>query len=146
MIEIEFTNPNGFEGIDEARISSAVRQVFADAGIVAANISIAVIDDDTIHQLNRRYLQHDYRTDVLSFPLVQGPDYLEGEIVVSADTATRNAHRFGWKPSDEIVLYVVHGALHLVRDDDSTLQDRQRMREAERCVLESYQLTPRYTE
>ena len=62
-----------------------------------------------IHELNRRYLNHDWPTDVLSFTLDDDDDGLAGEIIVSADTATVAAERYGWKMADEILLYVIHG-------------------------------------
>ena len=56
---------------------------------------------------------------MLSFVLEQG-DGLEGEVVVGAETALRAAPQFGWSPHDELLLYVIHGTLHLVGHDDAT--------------------------
>jgi probable rRNA maturation factor len=94
-----------------------------------------VVDDATMQQLNARYLQHDYPTDVLSFPLERSPTSLEGEIIVSAETATRESHRFGWTPAEEILLYLVHGTLHLIGYDDQTEEESRAMREKERTYL-----------
>lgn len=85
------------------------------------------MDDPTIAELHERYLGKAGPTDVLSFP--------SGEIVVSADTARREAEARGIPPLHELLLYVVHGALHLAGHDDRTPKARARMRAAERRAL-----------
>jgi probable rRNA maturation factor len=120
--------------IDAARLGAAVQIVLADALCEAATVSIAIVDDETIHRLNRQFLEHDYATDVLSFALADPPG-LEGEIVASIDTARREAALAGWSPEDELLLYAVHGALHLVGHDDHDPAPAAAMRAAERAVL-----------
>jgi probable rRNA maturation factor len=122
--------------VDRRRMAQAVRNVLRGEGTMAAAISVAVVSDGTIHELNRRFLRHDYPTDVLSFVLERRPDFLEGEIVVSADTAARAAPDYGWPPADELLLYVIHGALHLTGRDDHSPQERATMRGLERQYLE----------
>jgi probable rRNA maturation factor len=121
--------------IDTQRLRQAVELVLAQAGYEQAEVSIAVVADAAIWELNRRHLDHDYPTDVLSFLLDDTGSRLEGEIVVSADTARREAERYGWRMEDELLLYVVHGALHLVGFDDHEEGERQAMREAEAQLL-----------
>jgi len=120
--------------IDAARLAAAVQIVLADARCEAATVSIAIVNDRTIHRLNRQFLEHDYPTDVLSFALAE-PPHLEGEIVASIDTACREAAAAGWSTEDELLLYAVHGALHLVGHDDHDPTDAWAMRAAERSVL-----------
>jgi probable rRNA maturation factor len=132
--------------VDEARLRKAVRLVLQDAGIASAEISIAIVTDARMHELNRQYLQHEYPTDVLSFVLDQDPaaKSLDGEIIVSSDYATREAVRYGWTTDDELLLYVIHGSLHLVGHDDATPEGKQAMRDAERRHLQKFGLQPRY--
>ena len=78
-------------------------------------------------ELHERFLGKEGPTDVLSFP--------HGEIVVSADTAAREAKERGIPPLHELVLYVVHGALHLAGYDDRSPKQSSKMRAAERKVL-----------
>jgi probable rRNA maturation factor len=121
--------------VDARRIRRAVRQVLLDAGMTRAVVSVAVVDDATIRRLNARYLGHDYATDALSFALERGEGFIEGEIIVSAETAAAAAPRFGPHPADELLLYVVHGALHLVGYDDATKAGRAAMHEKERHYM-----------
>lgn len=99
----------------------------AERVLQGRKVVVALVDDETIAELHERYLGVPEPTDVLSFP--------HGEIVVSGDTARREAAARGIPPLHELVLYVVHGALHLAGHDDRTPAARRRMRAAERRVL-----------
>ena len=140
MLSIEITNEQHALQFDAARMNCAAAAVLRDAGIADGSLSIAVVDDPTIHALNQRYLAHDYPTDVLSFALAKDDNRLEGEVVVSAETAVRAAQDFGWSADDELLLYVVHGTLHLVGYDDATDELRTQMRAAERRYLAAFGL------
>ncbi len=68
--------------------------------------------------------------------------HLEGELIVSTETALREAAAHGWSPQDELLLYVVHGLLHLCGYDDLTDEARPAMRVREREVLAGWRLVP----
>jgi probable rRNA maturation factor len=144
MHQIAITNEQGYHPFDEERLRQAVRTILAEEGAKSATVSVAIVDDTTIHRLNREYLQHDEPTDVLSFVLDQNENTLEGEIVVSADTAASTAARFDWSTADELLLYVVHGTLHLLGYDDQEPAGQQEMRDRERHYLTAFGLKPRY--
>jgi probable rRNA maturation factor len=135
VINIEVANQQTAWPVTPTRLKQAVSAVLQGEGIAAAEISVAVVDDPTIHQLNRRYLDHDFATDVLSFALQARADGLEGEIVISADTAARQAVQYGWELAEELLLYAIHGALHLVGYDDEATGDREIMRRKEQQYL-----------
>ncbi|HET6881043.1 MAG TPA: rRNA maturation RNase YbeY [Pirellulales bacterium] len=136
MLNILITNQQDRLPIDSARLRAAIETVFTGEGITGGEVSLAVLDDPTIHDLNRRWLDHDEPTDVLSFVLEESDGYREGEIIVSADTALARAAEFAWPAETELLLYVVHGTLHLVGYDDKEPGDREQMRERERFYLE----------
>jgi probable rRNA maturation factor len=145
MVRIEICNEHAFP-LDEARLKKAVRSVLKDAGLENGEISIAVVDDDEMHALNRKYLDHDFPTDVLSFVLEEGDGRLDGEIIVSSNYAAREAKTYGWTADDEILLYIIHGSLHLVGHDDQEPESKKKMREQERHYLNLFGLTPNYDE
>lgn len=130
--------------MESERLVAAVRQVLAEEGLERAEISIAVVNDATIHRLNVQYLQHDYPTDVLSFILEQQPGYVDGELIVSADTAATESTRYGWLPADELLLYVIHGTLHLAGYLDGTDEERKKMRGREDYYLAQHGLQPHH--
>lgn len=135
MFEIAITDEQNPLHIDHTHWEDIARRILADAGIVDAEISIAVVDDPTIHQLNRTHLQHDYATDVLSFVLDRTADSLEGEVIVSYDTAKSRGSEFGLTAENELTLYVVHGLLHLVGFRDKSPHESALMREKEQHYM-----------
>ena len=140
MIDVEIANEQSSVRVDRSRLTRAARSIAMDHGKDTTRISIALVDDATIHALNRQYLQHDYPTDVLSFVLDDEPGLLEGEVIASGEMAATQAAAYGWAAEDELLLYVVHGVLHLVGFGDKTDADRQRMRCQEQHYLEQFGL------
>ena len=126
---------------DEQEISSRIRAAVIAAasarGFHCGSLGVLVTDDQTIHQINRDHLAHDYPTDVISFAYSQQRPEVEGELVVSWDTAQREAADLGWPAINELLLYVVHGVLHVCGMDDQAPEARADMRRAERQVLSS---------
>lgn len=141
---IECNNDQQTQPVDETRLLAAIRRILTDAEITAGEISLAIVDDSRMHELNRQFLQHDYPTDVLSFVLDEEPGFLEGEVIVSADYAAREAVRYGWSTDDELLLYVIHGTLHLVGYDDLNPAAKREMRVQEQHYLGLYGLQARY--
>jgi probable rRNA maturation factor len=146
VITIQLANQQTDLPVDEARMRRAVEMILEDESISEALVSVAVVDDATIRRLNRRYLDHDWATDVLSFVLEQSNGWLEGEVVVGAQTAQRAAAQYGWPAADELLLYLIHGVLHLVGCDDRAPDERAAMRSREKKYLARFGLDPRYEE
>lgn len=144
MHKVAINNQQTTHKVDRARLKEGVKAVLAGEGVERAVISLAVVDDPTMHDLNRKYLQHDYPTDVLSFVLEDDEDRLEGEIIISADYAAREAIQFGWTAQDEMLLYIIHGTLHLVGYDDLEPDLKAEMRAKEREYLAKFGLAPQY--
>lgn len=144
MLEIAIANEQDRVEIAEEELRRAVEAALQLRQIANAEISLALVDDAAIHEINREYLQHDYPTDVISFPLSDSADLLEGEIVVSADTAAREATKIGgsWGVREEILLYFIHGTLHLVGFDDHSDTDLKAMRQAEVDALKAVGIQP----
>lgn len=143
---VEIANEQANCLVDESLIRRTVLEVLAGEGVTEGSVSVAVVDDPTIHELNQRHLGHDYPTDVISFVLEKEDAYLDGEVVASADTARNVAAEVGWAAENELLLYIVHGTLHLVGYDDQTDSDRTRMRDRERHYLARFGLTPPWLE
>jgi probable rRNA maturation factor len=134
-ISVKIANQQTAVEVDWEKIRTAVRAVLEGEGCKKAKISVALVDDPTIHKLNKRYLDHDYPTDVLTFPLEDGPKGLEGEIVVSSDTAISNAKEYNTTADYELILYIIHGVLHLMDYDDHDDADERKMRAKEQQYL-----------
>src|SRR2546425_12259278 len=121
MIRISIASPQEVVPVDRARLREIVRTLLEGEGVRDAEISLAFVDNPTIHQLNQRYLQHDEPTDVLSFPLSEaGAARLAGELVIGAEVAQMQAAVRGHEVQAELALYTIHGLLHLCGYDDKT--------------------------
>ncbi len=133
--ELSFTDRQSAYLVEEEPLLAAVRAILHDSAYATAVLSIVIVDGPEIHALNRQYLEHDYPTDVLSFVLEQQEDHLEGEVIVCSDVAFAEAPQYGWTIAEELLLYVIHGTLHLVGYHDKTAEDIAKMRHAESHYL-----------
>src|SRR5262245_10287553 len=136
MSKIAIASPQEVVPLDRKRLREVARAVLEGEGVAQYEVSLAFVDDPTIHALNKRYLQHDEPTDVLSFPLSDpGARKLAGELVIGAAVARAQAVERGHDVEAELALYVIHGLLHLCGHDDGTPQGAAAMRQRERHYL-----------
>ena len=141
MGKTSIASPQEVVEIDRNHFRAVVRAVLDGEGVKDAEISLAFVDNPTIHRLNKRFLDHDEPTDVLSFPLSDpNTRKLMGELVIGAEVARDQAAVRGHDVQAELALYVIHGLLHLCGYDDHTEADAQAMRERERHYLRLLQL------
>lgn len=113
-------------------VRAAAREWLATLGY--AEVSLSLVPDSEMRQLNRRFRGKDKPTDVLSFPLQEGRRHL-GDVVISLDTARRQAKEGGWPLSVELRRLLAHGLLHCAGHDHETPRDARRMQRAERRLL-----------
>ncbi len=129
---------------------SSLRQkielILQEAGAEGSEISILLTDDKSIHGLNREYRSMDKPTDVLSFPQLDddfpgiGPRML-GDVVISMETASRQAAKAGHSTERELNILLVHGILHLLGyDHEKGAEDAREMKEMERDILNKLDL------
>ena len=123
--------------LSPARLGRAAERALAAVGRPVGDVEVLVVDDEEIRRLNRAYRGVGRRTDVLAFPL-EAPDLpspLVGQIVVSAETARRQARRLGVPLVAELELLVTHGVLHLIGWDDRDPVEAGLMHGREREIL-----------
>ena len=104
-----------------------------------AELEFIFVDDKAIKVFNRKYKRENRSTDVLSFRIDRrefGQKIFLGQIIISLDTASKNSQIFGTSFTDEIVLYIIHGILHLFGYDDGNAKDRLRMSDKQNLILE----------
>ena len=135
MIRLSVANPYDYP-LDFARVKDAARTVLEGEGVRASKVTIAFVDNPHIHRLNKQFLNHDEPTDVLTFPYSEpGAKVLEGEVVIGYDIAKEYANDRGHEWHVELLLYVIHGCLHLCGYDDSDARGEREMRAKEREYL-----------
>lgn len=143
MISLSIKNQQELVELDFAALKAAAKAVLEGEGVPAAKVTFAFFDDATIHAMNKRHLDHDEPTDVLTFPYsIRGAAKLEGDIAIGAGVAKAEAEERGHPVAAELCLYVIHGCLHLCGYNDKKPADARAMRRKERHYLESLGLPP----
>lgn len=117
--------------------SALLRALLEEEG-KAPRLSLALMDDAGISELHLRFMGEGGATDVMAFPM----DENEGEVVLSVETARREAARLGSTMEEELALYFVHGVLHLLGYDDREEEERKKMIAAEKRVLSRVGIRP----
>ncbi|HUW99535.1 MAG TPA: rRNA maturation RNase YbeY [Phycisphaerae bacterium] len=143
MAKIEITDLQDHIPLERKLILQIFRLAMKEEGRAARSLSVVLTDNRHIRDLSREYLGHDAHTDVLSFPLedVDWPAMaanggVNGEIIASAEMALQQAKARNIDPRAELLLYLVHGLLHLIGYDDRTLAQAQRMHQREDELLD----------
>lgn len=129
MHDINVFNVSSAKPLPRKKIIDALLKTFKSEEAGEARVNVIFMNDDEIHEMNKKYLDHDYPTDVLSFPLHD--EIVEGEIYISVDTARIQAEEYGVSLTNELRRLAVHGALHLIGYEDADEESRRRMHELE---------------
>lgn len=119
--------------VSTEEVRSAAEAMLRALKLPRAELSVLLCDDATIHALNRDYRKKNKPTDVLAFAMREGDDGhlagdLLGDVIISLETATRQAKERGAVTRDEVMMLLAHGLLHLLGWDHQTDADDQRMR------------------
>ncbi len=135
MLQTKIANPYEYE-LNFAQLKAAAQAVLQGEGALDAKVIIAFVNNEHMHRLNKQFLNHDEPTDVLTFPYsAPGAKKLEGEIVICYEIAIEYAADRGHAVDLELLLYVIHGCLHLCGYDDQTPKEIAEMRRAEEHYL-----------
>jgi len=141
---IELEHEADITGIDEIAIERLAAHALAVEGVPApSELSVLLADDPTVHELNRTYRATDEPPDVLSFSQSEGEPFAQpagtvphlGDIIISVDTARRQATEYVISLQDEVAHLLVHGILHLLGYDHEEAADAEVMRLHEDAIL-----------
>ncbi len=134
---VEITNSQKLKKINLPKLENYLNRIGNILDISSQKISLFFCDRNTIKKINKRFFGKSQSTDVISFPLKDDFDvnYL-GEIVVSVEEAVKTCNQFGLSWQKELLLYVIHGILHLLGYDDRTAKKRMKMEKKQQEVLE----------
>ncbi len=116
------------------RVKKAVHRCGREMNLKIMDLSVVFVGKDRMRRMNREFLGHDWVTDVLTF-FYSDAAALQAEIIVCPSLAVPQGKRYGQRVDQEILLYVIHGLLHLCGYDDRTEKDRKAMRQKEAELL-----------
>ena len=135
MIYIEFITENPFTRTQIIRIKKWLSESIQHEGQKTCDLSYIICDDEYLLNINRRFLNHDYYTDIITFSNTEHPQIISGEIYVSLSRVMENAHVQKVDYFEEFCRVCIHGILHLAGYDDHTNDDILEMRGKEDYYL-----------
>ena len=130
--DVQFTFAN------RAALKQQIQKLFKAENCVLSNLNIIFCTDKALLQINRDFLQHDYYTDIITFPINQSKACIEAELYISIDRIRDNAKTAAVSFKEELHRVIFHGCLHLTGYNDKSSQQIKKMREREDHYLRLY--------
>ncbi len=130
-MEITLKNLQKKTPIPQAKLLKVAKAAVRKLGFLHKGLSIVFVGTKRMRAVNKKYLNHDYVTDVLTFDLGEA----QGEIIICPQVACAQAQAHQTSVENEIILYVIHGILHLAGFDDRKPRDIIQMRSMEKELL-----------
>jgi probable rRNA maturation factor len=127
--------------VDRRKIGAAARRILKALGYEGYELTVVLVEDREIARLNRRYFRRNRSTNVISFPMMDGTPVslrarMLGDVIISADTARRDAEEVGKKAEEEILFLLIHGILHLTGyDHEGSRGEQRKMEEKEKEIF-----------
>ncbi len=135
-MKVQIKNLQKIKKINCAAIEKKINKISRLLAVSPGSVSFVFCDNQRIKRLNRQYLNKNRPTDVIAFPLTRPRSRtFKGEVVVSVEEALINCRYFGTTFQEELMLYVIHGMLHLCGYDDTTDRKAHKMRRKEDEIL-----------
>ncbi|HET9028966.1 MAG TPA: rRNA maturation RNase YbeY [Candidatus Aquilonibacter sp.] len=148
-MHVHYRNEVKRSGVDARALKTTAKALLEAVDEPDAAISLTLVDDETIRAINREHRGKDKPTDVLSFPLEPEPfsqERLLGDIVISIDTARRQAADYDAPLQREIYRLLIHGLLHILGHDHEVPSEARAMRREERRLADAIAMPWPYDE
>lgn len=123
---------------ERTRLKRFIEEVFIREAKVLQTLTYIFCSDEYLLDINRRFLQHDYYTDIITFDLSENTQAVSGEIYISVDRVKENAKNHQQKVQHELHRVIFHGALHLCGYKDKMRSEVLQMRQKEEECLALY--------
>jgi len=123
--------------LEKSNITNWIKKTAAVYGMKTGDISFIFCTDERILEINNKYLNHNYFTDIITFDY-SGNSIISGDIFISVDTVKSNAEELNVTFDSELKRIIIHGILHLCGQDDKTPEKRSEMTMKENLALENY--------
>ncbi len=122
--------------VDRDRLKQVLEAAARQLGTTVDSLSVALVDDARISRLNRQLLQRCEPTDVIAFEAEQDTEGSSGEIIISVQTAQRQAQQYGHSLMAELCLLAIHGLLHVMGYEDQTEAGRAEMEQIQQKLID----------
>ena len=133
-VRLEYDNTEKLD-IDENWVRSVCENILMDSNQDEASITFIFSNDDKLRKLKKEYFGEDVFTDTISFNLEEESDPIEGEVYISLERVSENAHTFQQDFITEYKRVIIHGCLHLLGYNDELPEDKIKMTQLEETYL-----------
>lgn len=124
--------------LDFDKVRRWIATVIEERGFKLGELHYYFCSDDTLLNINRERLGHDFYTDIITFPFDDCTTYISSEFCLSLDRIAENSLIFGRSFESELLRVIIHGVLHLVGFDDIDDEQEKNMREKEEECLDLF--------
>ena len=132
-----FNDDLSFQLENKRKISIWLKKAIAEEGKKTGSLNYVFVSDKVILDLNKKYLKHDYPTDIITFDNSSG-DTVSGEMYISIDTVKANATEYCVDFYGELLRVMLHGILHLCGHKDDTADEQEQMRATEDKYIQNF--------
>jgi probable rRNA maturation factor len=135
MIYYNNTYEIDLKGFNETEMNRKIELVFEDSYFKLEQLQITFLTDDSLLEINKEFLQHDYYTDIITFDYSEVESKVDGELFISVERVEENAIEFKENFENEIQRVILHGCLHLCGMNDQSEEEKNEMRKKENYYL-----------
>lgn len=136
---INFLSENiTFELLEEEKVRNWIKTIITKEKCKVGNLTYLFSNDDYVHEVNLKFLNHDTFTDIITFDYVES-NVIAGDILISVDRVRDNAQQFNTSFEHELHRVIIHGVLHLLGQGDKSESEAKEMRNKEESALTLWQ-------
>jgi rRNA maturation RNase YbeY len=125
--------------VDKKAVQSIVKLIAAELKLYVKSLEFNFISSNTMIEVNKNYLEHNYSTDIITFDYSDEKNILDGEIFISLQDAIENSKKYHVSADNELLRLTTHGILHLIGFDDTTDAKRKKMKTVENNMVQKFQ-------
>lgn len=125
--------------VDKKAVQSIVKLITAELKLYVKSLEFNFISSNTMIEVNKNYLEHNYSTDIITFDYSDEKNILDGEIFISLQDAIENSKKYRVSTDNELLRLITHGILHLIGFDDTTDAKRKKMKTVENDMVQKFQ-------
>ena len=133
-----FSEKKDFKGYNKKRIRSLIKEISKLERKKLVFINCIFCSDSYLLEINKKYLQHNDYTDVITFDHKESTENIEGDIYISIDRVKENAKKYKENEEKELIRVITHGTLHLIGYKDKTKKEKDIMTQKENKYISLY--------
>ncbi|MGC9343845.1 MAG: rRNA maturation RNase YbeY [Bacteroidales bacterium] len=124
-----------FDLKNKRKLKSWVNTIISDYKFTTGSINYIFVERDSILEINKKYLQHSYFTDIITFDFTEQNYLISADIYVCPEVVLENSKKYGTRFNEELKRVIIHGILHLVGYKDHTQEEKALMRKLEDAAI-----------